>query len=114
MATMLLVTCVNPQINVPIRAPLRSYYLPLAVGNTLEVGSFAIRGPVSAYPHGLVGGGLEIYTPDTRFARWNSFNLGELVFPHSWLSALPLIAALVGLTRWLFRTASRADLSPSR
>jgi hypothetical protein len=95
-ATMLLVTCVDPQVSLYIRKPLREFYLPLAAGRTLEVDRFSFQGPVSVRPHGVPGGEIEIHSPETEYARWNAFNLGELAFPRSWASLLPL-AALYGL-----------------
>jgi hypothetical protein len=91
-ALMTLVTAVDPQVDVRIRNPLRDFYLPVALGRTVRTGDYRMRGPVSSHPIGVAGGELEVLYPDTRYARWNSWNLGELLFPGSWASLAPLAA----------------------
>lgn len=101
--TMLLVTSVDPQVEVTLRNPTTQYYLPLALRKTVRIGPFHIRGPVSARPVGAAGGDIEVFDPTTRYAAWNSFNLGEFLFPHRWVSLFPLLfgggAVAVGLAR---------------
>jgi hypothetical protein len=56
-----------------------------------------VRGPVSANPAGVYESWMyRVFPPGSREARWNAFNVGELLFPGSRLSLLPL-AALVAL-----------------
>jgi hypothetical protein len=101
-AMMLLATAVNPMVRPHYRNPLTEYYLPLARGAELEEDFYTVRGPVSVNPDGMNATGLEIYSPDSRFARWNAFNLGEMIFPGSWASLLPLAlaeAAILGVYR---------------
>lgn len=93
-AVMTMVTAVNPQVDVDIHSPIVEYYLPLASGRTLELPDRPlIRGPVSVNAMGVAGGELELFYPRTRYARWNSFNLGEPLLGSSWLSLVPLLAA---------------------
>jgi hypothetical protein len=92
-AMMLLVTAVGPLVDLRVRNPLADFYLPLAVGKTVRVGGYQLRGPVSANPLGVAGGKLEVQYPDTRYARWNSFNLGETWKAGRWASLAPLALA---------------------
>lgn len=87
--TMGVVTSVSPQVDAVIRDPLGDFYLPLARGGSLEMGGYRLRGPVSVYPVGMAGVGIEALAPGGRFARWNSYNLGESLAPNSWWSVLP-------------------------
>ena len=75
------------------------------VGRLIGQGALhVLRGPVSAQTYGAAGGELEIFYPSSRIARWNSFNLGEFLWPQSVASLLPLALILVGgtllLRRW--------------
>jgi hypothetical protein len=112
-ATMGVVTAVDPQVEVTFRRPASEYYLPLALGRTVEIGAFSVRGPVSAHPMGAAGGDLEVVDPATRYAAWNSFNLGEFLFPHSWASLLPLVLGAGLLVMALLRRAAR-EPAPER
>ncbi len=79
----------------------------MALGKTVVTSGYRMRGPVSSHPHGVPGGEIELVYPVTRYARWNSFNLGELWFPGSWASLAPLAAAS-GLTAlWFWRRPTR-------
>jgi hypothetical protein len=102
------VTAVGPQVEVTLRRPATEYYLPLLLGRSVEIGPFTVRGPVSAHPMGATGGDLEIADPDTRYAAWNSFNLGELLFPRSWTSLVPLLLGGGAGALALLRRAGRA------
>jgi hypothetical protein len=108
-ASMGIVTAVDPQVEVTLRRPASQYYLPLARGRSVEIGPFTVRGPVSAHPMGATGGDLEIADPDTPYATWNSFNLGECLFPRSWASVLPL---LVGAGLGALALLGRAGRAP--
>jgi hypothetical protein len=90
-AMMLLATAINPMVRPRYQNPLTDYYLPLASGAELKEDFYTLRGPVSVNPDGVNATGLEIFSPDSRFARWNAFNLGETLFPGSWASLLPLL-----------------------
>ena len=48
---------------------------------------------------------LEIFHPSSRIGRWNSFNLGELWLPQSWLSLAPLLALWGAVAVFCFRTS---------
>jgi hypothetical protein len=111
-AVMGVVTAVDPHVEVTFRRPAGEFYLPLALGRTVEVGPFSLRGPVSAHPMGATGGDLELADPESRYAAWNSFNLGEFLFPRSWASLLPLLLGGGLLAGGLFRRAARAAARP--
>ncbi len=98
-ATMWLATAVSPHTSLRTRNPLTEFHGPLVLGGTLEVGGYVLEGPVSVYPLGVAGGEIEVLTPTTKFAVWNSFNLGELVLPRSRWSVLPPLALAAGV--WL-------------
>jgi hypothetical protein len=81
---MLLATAVDPQVPRGVVHPLRDYLWPLATGKVVRSPVGDIQGPVSANPVG-------VYAPQAPFeARWNSFNLGEALWPQSWASLIPL------------------------
>jgi hypothetical protein len=42
-------------------------------------------------------------------ADWNSFNVGEFLFPQKRASLLPLLLITGGLSAWLLRAAARHD-----
>ena len=51
-----------------------------------------VRGPVSANPIGMYEGWFfTAFPPESREARWNSFNIGEAIFPGSRWSLFPLL-----------------------
>lgn len=98
---MLLATAVNPMVPGRYANPLTDYYLPLARGEVIPEGFYELQGPVSVNPVGFASTDLEIFAPDGRFVRWNAFNLGELLFPGSWASLLPLALAEAAVLLWL-------------
>jgi hypothetical protein len=100
---LLVVTAVDPQVDVEIQNPLREYYGPLAMGGEYRFDEWVMRGPVSVQTYGAAGGEIESFDPDSRIARWNSFNLGEFWFPGSWLSLVPLLTAWVVIASACFR-----------
>jgi hypothetical protein len=102
-AIMLAVTAIDPQVDVQILNPLVEYYWPLATGEPYRFGDWVMRGPVSVQTYGAAGGELEIFYPSSRIARWNSFNLGELWFPNSWLSLAPLLGIWGLVAAFCFR-----------
>jgi NADH:ubiquinone oxidoreductase subunit 6 (subunit J) len=94
-AIMLLGTAVDPQPPMGILKPLADYILPLASGTQVLIANNPVSGPVSANPMGVYESWYyRVFPPGSREARWNSFNLGELIFPDSLLSLVPLIAIL--------------------
>lgn len=113
---MLGTTAIDPQVDVKIRNPWTEYYAPLAAGRTVFVDAYRIRGPVSSRPIGIPGGDVDVQDPDSPYARWNAFNLGEFLFPQSWVSLLPLLALdglLLGL--WVLRSPrGRSPAAPER
>src|SRR6185295_3329447 len=71
----------------------------------------ALSGPVSVNPvgvyDGLLGyGNFEIHSPQ---AAWNSCNLGELLWPQSRWSLLPLLLVSGGLSVLAVRMAKRGE-----
>ena len=63
-------------------------------------------------PIGVYEGMLEFhhYPPHSHETRWNSFNLGEFIWPLSRWSLLPLLLVSGGLSAWLL-VASRREAS---
>lgn len=134
-----LVTAVDPQSPVgsssfasaPGRAawrqnPLGDYLLPLFLTGAAAPLVAArpdspirhFQGPVSAAPMGVYEAWLwRRFPPGSREARWSSFNAGELLFPGSRWSLLPLLLP-VGLVFAAFRGArpvtARRDAPPAR
>lgn len=63
-------------------------------------------GPVSVNPSGVYEAWFHRYfTPGSTQAEWNSFNVGEFLFPHSRLSLLPLVVLWAGLLLVIVRQA---------
>lgn len=106
-AIMIGVTAIDPQVDVEIRNPLLEYYWPLASGEGYRSDDWLLHGPVSVQSLGAAGGEIEIFYSRSRIARWNSFNLGELWFPDSWLSVAPLLAAWALIAGVCLRPRSR-------
>lgn len=94
---MLLATAVDPQPPTGVLKPLTAYILPLATGHHMLLANNPVSGPISANPIGVYEAWYyRVYPPGSFEARWNSFNLGELIFPGSLLSLLPLLILLAG------------------
>jgi len=76
----------------------------------------AIRGPVSVNPIGAYDGLLifTIFPAGSVQTDWNSFNVGEFLFPQSRLSLLPLALVTGGLCVFLCFAAARRDRTPAR
>lgn len=110
-AIMLLVTAVDPQPPTAVMNPLKDHILVLAGGKNAVINGIQVTGPVSANPMG----NFESWdhperslTPAQRL--WNSFNVGEFLWPGSFLSLAPLGIMLgVSFTRiaWLVKSAAR-------
>jgi len=69
----------------------------------------AIEGPVSVNPIGYYEGMLDFrhYPPHSHETRWNSFNVGEFIWPLSRWSFLPLLLVTGGLSGWLLLASRR-------
>jgi hypothetical protein len=68
-----------------------------------------VHGPVSANPIGCYEGWYyRVYNPHSVESQWNSFNLGEFLFPHSRMSLLPLLLIWCGSSVMLFRTGKNS------
>jgi hypothetical protein len=81
---------------------LRGEGAPLALGG--------VEGPVSANPIGIYEGFYyRLFPAGSAEARGNSFNLGELIFPQSRLSLLPLLVLAGGLLALLFQNEGEAE-----
>ncbi len=98
---MLLATAVDPQPPTGIQNPLIEYVLPLLQGKTMMFSGLGrahplMQGPVSANPLGIYESWLyPIFHPGIIQRQWNSFNLGEFIWPASLLSLLPLLSVLI-------------------
>ena len=70
----------------------------------------AFRGPVSINPLGVYDGllGFGNYAIGTPQANWASCNLGELLWPQTRRSLLPLLLVSGGLSAWALRRARRS------
>jgi hypothetical protein len=114
---MLLITAVDPQPPSGSQHPLTQHILPLFSGATLTfnvVGLPVIRGPVSANPMGVYESWFRpVFPPGTLQSQWNSFNLGEFLWPASLTSLLPLLSILVLGAGILWRW-SRRHITESR
>jgi hypothetical protein len=86
-ALMLLATAVNPQVPNPEKNPVA--YLLRHFGGELP------QGPVSTNDLGVYEGRLySIYALGSERVQWNAYNLGELVWPRSRASLLPLLVVM--------------------
>src|SRR3972149_1420165 len=95
---MLLVTAVDPQPPEGVQNPLAHHILTLAQGKTLfsTFGNAPIKGPVSANPMGVYESWFRpVFPPGTLQSQWNSFNLGEFLWPASFARLFPLLCVLV-------------------
>jgi rubredoxin len=106
-AIMLLATIVTPLPPESRHNPVWDFLVPLALDRPHARGpGFGLfEGPVSSSPIGVPF----VRLPDEQ---WNSFNLGELLWPRRWLSVAPLVLCLAGGVAALFllsRTRSRDD-----
>jgi hypothetical protein len=126
-AIILLTTAVDPQsalgnaVTIPGKPswqynPLTEYELPLFLTSQAPVLAntrmAAIRGPVSANVMGSYEGWFgRLFPGESVPARWNSFNVGEFLFPESRWSLVPLLIA-GGTLSWLaLRLARKVDLT---
>jgi hypothetical protein len=90
---LLLVTAVDVQPPRRAGRPLIDYAWPLWRGQAVRVYDDDLRGPVSVNPVGVYEGGYyKVFPPNSRVPEWNSYNLGELLWPARRLSLLPLAA----------------------
>jgi hypothetical protein len=103
---MLFGTAVDPQPPGGVLKPLTEYLLPLATNHHMWKYDNPVSGPVSANPTGVYEAWhYRVFPPGSFEARWNSFNLGELIFPESLLSLTPLLVLLAGGVWWGWRRA---------
>jgi len=103
-------TAVDMQPPPDFERPVRDYLLPLARGDEVTVAGAPVSGRVSANPIGFYEGWFYTLFPrDSREARWNSFNLGELLAPGSPLSLAPLGLFLTVALPLLWRRARDAE-----
>lgn len=74
----------------------------------------ALSGPVSINPQGVYDGllGYGNFEIHSRQAAWNSCNLGELIWPQSRWSLLPLLIVSGGLSVLAVRMARRGESAP--
>jgi hypothetical protein len=94
---LLLATAVDAQPPTFSGNPLVDHHWPLVSRGAVTHAEITIEGPVSANPIGTWEGWYyRVFPIGSPQARWSSFNLGELLWPRSLLSLLPL-AAFLGL-----------------
>jgi hypothetical protein len=94
---LLLATAVDVQPPRRARRPLTDYVWPLWRGKVVYLYDAELRGPVSVNPVGVYEGEyFKLFPATSRVPRWNSYNLGEFVWPASQMSVLPLGLWLVG------------------
>jgi len=104
----MLATAVDPQAPFEIRETWTGYLLPLAAGSRVARPPGWVEGPVSANPQGTSEKfAFDLYPPGSEEAAWNSFNLGESLWPGSFMSLLPLLLALGFAGRALLTRAER-------
>jgi hypothetical protein len=96
-AAMVFATAVDPQVPRAAAHPFKDYLWPLATGKSVRSPVGEVHGPVSANPAG-------VYPPQTPSeARWNSFNLGEALWPGRWASLIVLGGPHVALLLVAYR-----------
>jgi hypothetical protein len=70
----------------------------VALGHADILPLAALRGPLSVNPQGVYEGRpFQFFSPADPRVRWNAFNFGELLFPGSRLSLLPLLGGIGAL-----------------
>jgi hypothetical protein len=88
-------TAVDAQAPPVFSNPFSQYLWPLARDGSFTIGQIEIEGPISVNPIGTWEGWYyRVFPPGSLQARWSSFNLGEMVWPRSWFSLLPLVLFL--------------------
>lgn len=97
-AIMFLVTAVDVQVSSRVPNPIVDHLLPLATGKTIFVDDVPVRGPVSINPVGVYElSAFRMFPADSPQARWNSFNIGEFIWPDRLLSLIvPGVVVLLG------------------
>ena len=90
--------------------PLRSAAGQVSAGQLFQL--LGLRGPVSANAMGMYESWFyQAYQPYSQQADWNSFDVGEFVFPRSRMSLLPLLVLCGGLVALSVRFAQAAAVS---
>ena len=88
-------TAVDAQTPTLFTNPLAQYHWPLVSDGSTTIENIRLEGPVSVNPIGTWEGWYyRVFPFGSPQARWSSFNLGELLWPRSLLSLLPLVAFL--------------------
>ncbi len=94
-AMILLATAVDPQVPFDQPRPWSGYLLPLVSGGAVARPPHRIEGPVSANPQGVAEKfAHDLFPERSAESDWSSFNLGELLWPGSLMSLLPLLVVL--------------------
>ena len=110
----LFATAVDPQVPFDVPHPWGDYLVPLATGDSVARPPFRIAGPVSANPQGTSEKfAYDLFAPGSPQAEWNSFNLGEFLWPGSLTSLLPLLIALGAGTAAVYRETRGAVPAPA-
>lgn len=93
-AIMFSVTFVSIDLPIRVRYPLLQYIYPHLMQGHVSLNTYS----------------LDSYSPPEKWQNdMNSFNLGELVFPYSLMSATPLLALWLGLGTAAWQSARRID-----
>jgi hypothetical protein len=104
----LLGTTVDVQVPVKVRRPLTEYLIATAAGRAGSTGRVGIDEPVSVNPQGVYEvGSHRVFPPHSIESRWNSFNLGELLFPGQLVSLAPLLVWLAASVPITLHLAAR-------
>lgn len=104
MALVLGATAVDAQPPPKFPRPLSQYYWPLVTAGSVTIETVPIEGRVSVNPIGTYDPWYYThFPPGSPQARWSSFNLGELIWPRSPASLLPLLLFYAGCGLWYAR-----------
>ena len=99
-AVALLGTATDPQVHNHFERPLGGHALEIFLGREIPLSPPDLRDPVARNPAGVYEPyAYEVFPPGSPPTQWNSFNLGEWLFPQSRWSLLPLLLFL-GFAVW--------------
>ena len=88
-------TAIDAQPPPKFPSPLTQYLWPLVAEGGITIEGVPIAGPVSANPIGTYEPWYyRLFPPGSEPVVWSSFNLGELLWPQSLASLLPVLLVL--------------------
>jgi hypothetical protein len=107
-AIALLGTAVTVQVHATLQRPLTKFLVPVVSGQLLALGGTPVEGPVSIEPQGVYEARPHrLFPPRSTESRWNSFNVGEFLFPNRPVSLAPLLLWLGAAVPISVRLAGR-------